>query len=445
MPLRVFSGSVLALLLTGKFVGPPSGPAIPQGNALTYQVPEGWNQMVDRNTGVITLMPGGLAFGRVAVVTVFSPEPYSGSAAAYHDEIMRRATANGRLLEALRTRTAGGFLATWVRQLMPNGIQLWVTIYTARWSDRGQALVFSANAADVESKYLPAADAMVRSIVVPQALAGPPVAPQLPPNANLVTAPSTPTATAPCLRPTGIEICPKPVPPPDQVVPIVGAYLSAGPRTSFSVDPRDPGVRSRVSTTILLLFANGVAARSSAMKDGTDGTYWAEGFATMDPRDPSQLGARRAGRWSEHGDTVSIAWQIGPAVSLTRDGNTLKEQYSVWTPYPSVDGLRLEGRFERDLGAQVDIPGYQPTPQVLTLRQDGTFTADGVDIIMGGTVVNPGFPEHGSGTYEIARWSLILRFTTGFVQSINLLLGEGDRADPDGLVLNGNYFGRRKP
>ncbi len=72
---------------------PPSGPVIQQGDALRYQVPEGWNQTIDRNTGVVTLMPRGLPFGRVSLVTVFSPERFSGPAEAFHDEIVRRATA----------------------------------------------------------------------------------------------------------------------------------------------------------------------------------------------------------------------------------------------------------------------------------------------------------------------------------------------------------------
>jgi hypothetical protein len=402
-----------------------------QAGSLAYEVPSGWIRTANPATGVTSLAPSDLPPGRVFVLTIFSPEPFAGPAEAFHDEIVRRATWNARPLEPPRRGTAGPFLVTAVRQLTAAGVQLWVTVYTARWSDRGQALVLAANAEDVARAYAPVADAMVRRISVPRvALGGPEAA-----GAAAGGVAVAPSAAPPCQRPTGIEICPKPVPSAGEAVPIVGAYIATAARTSYSADPQAPGVRSRVGTHLLLLFANGVAARSSAMKSGAmDDTYWAEGLATMDPRDPSQLGARRVGRWSESGGTVAIAWQTGAPTTLTREGRNLREKSTLWTPYPSVDGLRLEGRYERAVS-------FGP-PWSITLRKDGTFTSEGVNNTMGGTTVNPGFPEHGSGTYEIRRWSLILRFTTGFVQSINLMLGQGDRTDPHDLVLNGYDFVR---
>ena len=171
------------------------------------------------------------------------------------------------------------------------------------------------------------------------------------------------------------------------------------------------------------------------MKDGSiDANYVAEGFATLDPSDPSKLGVRRAGRWIEQSGKITISWASGETMDLTRDGSNLKERYVTWTPYASVDGLRLDGRFQR-------VVPFGP-PWAITLRKDGTFTEDLAGETMGGTIVNPAFPEHGSGSYEIRRWSLILRFGTGFVQSINLLLGEGGPANPSVIVLNGFDFTR---
>lgn len=37
---------------------------------------------------------------------------------------------------------------------------------------------------------------------------------------------------------------------------------------------------------------------------------------------------------------------------------------------------------------------------------------------------------------------LVLRFSTGFVQSMNLMLGTGDPANPDVIVVNGTDFQR---
>src|SRR3954468_1222241 len=186
---------------------------------------------------------------------------------------------------------------------------------------------------------------------------------------------------------------------------------------------------------MLVLYANGVAVRSSVMKAHTnDDTYYAEGFATVDAVNFASIGARQSGRWSEKGGKVSIAWTIGGTQELTRNGDKLTEQYSSWAPYAPVDGLRLDGRFSH-------AQGFGP-PMMLTLRKDGTFTEDGVNDTMGGTMVNLDFPVHGSGTYEIARWSLVLRFSNGFVQSINLLLGGGDPTSTTTMVLNGYDFAR---
>ena len=397
-----------------------------QEQALRYEIPAGWTSAVDPRSGVTSLMPGRLPFGRVCMITVFSPERFSGPPAAFHEEIMQRATGFVRALEPPQRDSVEGFLLTRVHQLMPNGAQLWLTIYTARWGEQGQAFVLTANTAAVARQYTPVADSMIARIAVPQLATASGAAAAVP-----VAAAAEPPP--PCLRPTGIEICPKAVIPDDATIAIVGAYIAAAARSGFSVGA---GVRSRVTTEVLLLFANGVAARSSMMKSGAmDDTYWSEGFATMDPRDPAQLGARRAGRWTERNGTITIDWQIGSPTTLTRDGQQLREQYTVWSPYPPVDGLRLDGRYQRR-------PEEYVSPSGITFHRDGTFEEDGLNVTMGGTVVNPGFPEQGSGTYQILRWSLILRFSTGFVQSIHLLIAAGDRANPAHIVLNGYDFVR---
>jgi len=391
---------------------------------------------VNPANGLISLIPNGLPFGRVAGFTILSPEPFAGAPLAFHEMIVARGASAGRLLEPAQHGTTGGFLVTAIHQLMPNGMQIWVTIYTARWADRGQAMLFSVNAPDVGKKFGPVANEMIARIVVPQgpvASADPSGGP--PPGAS-TPAPGPGSLTPPpCLRPQGIEFCPKPVPTGSQVVPLAGAWIATSAQTTFSVDQRDPGVKSRVSTGMIVLFTNGVAARSNLVSGGAiDENYWSEGLAAMDARDPSEFGYRGAGKWTESGGKVTITWQSGSSVTLTRDGERLKEQYITWNPYPSIDGLRLEGRYEH--------PQPFGSPLGITLHRDGTFLADGLNNTMGGSTINPGFPEHGSGKYEISRWSLVLRFNTGFVQSINLMLGQGDPANPSDFVVNGYDFAR---
>jgi hypothetical protein len=425
------TGALMVALLSLVFslVG-LAGP-IAQEPSLRYEIPADWASAVDPQSGVTSLMPRRLPFGRVCVITVFSPEHFTGAPGAFHDEIVHRATGYARALEPPRRDSLGGFQLTRLHQIMPNGVQLWLTVYTARWGEQGQAFVLSANTADIARKYTPIADAMISRIAVPLLAAA-----QATPAEGPIAAGNGAPPPPPCLRPTGIEICPKAVVPDDPAMAIVGAYIAAAARSSFSVGT---GVQSRVSTEILLLFGNGVAARSSAIKSGAmDDLYWSEGFATMDPRDPAQLGARRAGRWTERNGTITIAWQIGQPTTLTRDGQKLREEYTVWSPYLSIDGLRLDGRYQRR-------PEEYVSPSGITFHRDGTFDEDGLNVTMGGTTINPGFPERGAGRYQISRWSLILRFSTGFVQSINLLVGEGDAASPPDIVLNGYDYIRARP
>lgn len=395
-----------------------------QAPSLPYAMPAGWTGVVNPNTGLVSLMPQRLPFGRVCQITVFNPESFPGTESDYHEEIVRRATGFARPLEPPERDSIGAFQLTRVHQLMPNGAQFWVTVYTARWGDWGQAFVLAANAPDTYGRFAPAADAMIGAISVPQTglAALPGASGPLPGNGPRPA----------CYRPNGIEFCPKPVVPDSPATAITGAYIAAAARSDYTVGV---GVRSTVRTEILLLFANGIAARVPLAKSGSlDDTYWAEGLATMDPRQPDSIGARSLGRWSERGGTITIRWQIGQPTALTRSGNSLKEEYTTWAPYPSVDGLRLEARFQR-------IEEYV-TPSWIALHRDGTFEENGVNVTMGGETINPLFPARGSGRYEIRRWSLILRFSTGFVQSINLLLGGDNPTAPPDILLNGYRYVR---
>jgi len=398
-------------------------------SGLGYQPPAGWLRAANPQTGLVTFAPPDVPRNHACAVAIFPVEAVSGSAQDYHNEMVRRATLNSRLLELPQHAGNGAFLVTALHELAPNGAPIWIMLYTARWGDRGQTVMFSADSPDLVKRYAPAADAMVHAMTVPQVAAAP--APSSPAVAPSGAVPAPP----PCLRPQGIEICPKAVVTGPSAIALTGAWLAAAPKTGYSVQG---GVQSSVETTLLLLFANGVAARAPLVSSGAiDDTYWAEGLATMDPRNPSEIGARGVGHWTESGGTVTITWQIGGTQTLARAGNNLREQYVTWSPYPSVDGLRLSARYEH-------VPPFGP-PWGVTLRADGTFQEDGVNEIMGGTDINPGFPTHGAGTYEIARWSLILRFPNGFVQSINLMLGAGDPKNPPTIILNGFDFERLPP
>ena len=148
--------------------------------SLSYDVPQGWSSSQDPRTGLISLTPPGINPPRLTVITVFTPETFSGTAQAYHDEIIRRATGNARVVEPPQRGTVGAFLVTLLHQQMPNGFQLWNRIYTTRWADRGQVFILAANMPDLLSQFTTVADAMMNRIVVPsvpgQAATAPPAA-----------------------------------------------------------------------------------------------------------------------------------------------------------------------------------------------------------------------------------------------------------------------------
>jgi hypothetical protein len=384
--------------------------------SLSFTPPTGWIRSDDPSRGLTALVPAGLPRGAVCLVTILPPQQFPGNADELHAAVMRLATSNGRLLDTPQRAALGRFQSSTFRQLTPQGVVLVTTIYTARWADRGQAVLFASNNDVVARTYRPAVESMIGRVDVPAANEPAPVA----------ASPAAPRSN------NDNAYHPATVAPADRAIPIIGSFISAAPRSSYSVGS---GVSSNVQTIMLVLFGNGVAARALVMKDGSiDANYLAEGFATLDPSDPSKLGMRLAGKWKEQSGKISISWANGESMDLTRDGPNLKERYVTWTPYASVDGLRLDGRFER-------VAPFG-SPWAITLHKDGTFTEDLAGETMGGTIVNPAFPEHGSGTYEIRRWSLILRFGSGFVQSINLLMGEGEPANASVIVLNGFDFRR---
>jgi hypothetical protein len=174
-------------------------PAVQQGSGLSFQVPNGWEQATDPSTGAVSLVPRNLPILRACKVTILPPQQYGGTAEQYHDVLVARGMRNGRLLEPARAGSSGRFRFTRLHQVTPNGEQAWTTIYSARWSDRGQVIVFVATAGDIERRYLPAVDTMVSHISLPQTVAGSdqqPSAPIAPPPAGAAPNSRQPTVPA---------------------------------------------------------------------------------------------------------------------------------------------------------------------------------------------------------------------------------------------------------
>ena len=229
----------------------------------------------------------------------------------------------------------------------------------------------------------------------------------------------------------------KGIPPRERDVPLKGVYLFAG--TAFGASYGGVGTNmtwGRKSTALLLLlYANGVAARFDARGNNLAGRYQAEGFASLDVANPSVVSGVPFGQWTEDANTVHIRWNNGQATDLAKNGTSLDGSGQHWTPFVLSDGVTLEGTFVRKLEAGLHS-------EVLVLHQDGTFAGDGLNVTMGGTAVNPAFPARGSGRYEIRKGSMILYFTNGFTQSIACTLSPPNSAEARVVLLNEFPFER---
>lgn len=225
--------------------------------------------------------------------------------------------------------------------------------------------------------------------------------------------------------------------PKDRDVPLKGVYLFVG----YSYGASYGGVGTtmtwgqKLTQQLLLLFENGVAAKTDLRGGNLAGKYQAEGFATMDVANPAAISGSPFGRWTDQGDSIQIQWNIGAPTVLAKDGNNLQGKGEKWTPFHLPEGDLIEGTFVRKMEAGL-------RSQAIVLRKDGTFVGDGVNVTMGGSIVNPAFPERGAGTYEVHKGSMILSFSNGFSQSIACVLDRTSDGAIRTVLLNGFPFER---
>jgi hypothetical protein len=225
--------------------------------------------------------------------------------------------------------------------------------------------------------------------------------------------------------------------PKERDVPLKGVYVFVG----YAFGPSYGGVGTTMTwgqqavQQLLLLFANGIAAKTDLKGDNLAGHHQAEGFATMDVANPTAVSGAPYGHWTDNGDTIHIQWNIGNPTDLVKKGNTLEGKGERWTPFELAEGQHLEGTFVRKMEAGL-------RSQWIVLHKNGTFEGDGVNVTMGGDIVNPNFPEHGSGTYEVHKGSMILFFQNGFTQSIECIIDTAPNGEAKLVLLNGYPFER---
>src|SRR6185503_16355470 len=317
----------------------------------------------------------------------------------FHDRMFQAVTPlcqiDGKVDKAYR----GSWQFSRAKILTPQKQNQWLLLYTTKSGARLEAMLFIAAREDLQQTYRFAVDRMVTGIEFPDAKPAPAGGP---------------------------EWKPAPV----QEAAIVGAWTVARMESEFSADPKAGGVQQKQTVKVVALFENGVAAKVDAVRTGlNDSTYPAEGLATLAVSAPG-ANDRRFGKWSEADGKISIRWNQGREDAVTRAGEDVKDAAgTLWSRMKSVDGARLNATFVR--------PNEFGLPWILALRKDGTFDADQVNETMGGKLVNPKFPEMGSGTYEFRKWSLILRFDTGWTQAIHARFDSDDPSAAKNLFLNG--------
>jgi hypothetical protein len=364
-------------------------PAREKASAFTYARPKGWTRQ-DLPNNVIALRPPG-DDGQQCGLFILAGQNAELNELVYHNQMWQQLTP---LCQVDKTEKAyrGPWQYTRAKVLTPQKQNQWMGLYTTKSGPHLEALLFAGSSEDLFQKYRFTVERMITAIEFPDARPAAGGAPEW-----------------------------KPAPLPAKDVRIVGAWVVARMETELGVQ------KHRVK--IVALFENGVAAKVDAARTGlNDSTFPAEGLATMDVSNPG-ANDRRFGKWTEGDGKIAITWNQGPEDAVTRTGENLKDAAGVlWSGMKPIDGLRLQKSFVRD------VPNGPPA--MLVLRKDGTFDADQVNETMGGKLVNPKFPEMGSGTYEFRKWSLILRFDTGFVQSIHVLFDADDPAKAKQILVS---------
>lgn len=370
----------------------------PVANGLRYIAPSGW-MFRDDGAGNVQFVPPDSAPGAPALsISILGAEPFDSPADARLNQLVdvlfrspEPANQDGLI------SSMGGFRAVALK-----GKTQRFAAYAARWENKVQLVFVMARDEEIMEKYTEAVEGMIRRTSVPGS------------------------------KPDPGLFKPAPIPAADKDVKIVGAYFGSGLDTRHSVDPAAGGVWQRNYREVLVLFENGVAVRADILRSGLkDSTFVAEGFATLDVAGMKEPPNRRFGRWTEEEGTLTVNMFQGPPLALKREGGDLKGAWT-WNPMKPVDGLKPDGKFVRKLP--------ESRNQSITLKSDESFACDRLNDTMGGTLINPDFPVRGRGTYEIRKWSLILRFDTGFVQSINLMTD--DKPAPEKLFIGGYLFER---
>ena len=151
------------------------------------------------------------------------------------------------------------------------------------------------------------------------------------------------------------------------------------------------------------------------------------------------------GSWKAVGEReVHVVRQAGKAAEVyLRENGALRLGDQVWQPMPSVDGLKLDGRW------RLPVPAGQP-PRHIEFTAAGRFTDEGVLVDVGifpvyawagsRVVFRERPPARGAGTYEIREFTLLVKYDDGRAWSTDFSTAGADPKDLSKLLLRGGVL-----
>jgi hypothetical protein len=186
--------------------------------------------------------------------------------------------------------------------------------------------------------------------------------------------------------------------------------------------------------------------RSDGVADFTP--MYLEGHAgsPLPPKIDAKMMQGFYGAWKAVGDDVQVTRAADkPAQVYRREKGKLLIGDQVWEPMASVDGLKLEGRW--------NLPGAA-TPRRIEFTAAGRFKDDGlledvgfvpVPAWAGGHVVRlPKPPARGEGRYEIRDFTILFTYDDGLAWSADFSIEGNDPKDLSKLLMRAGTLHREK-
>jgi len=162
---------------------------------ISVAVPPGWSAQPDPASHATYMKPPDAASIRDAALVVFPSVAFAGTAEQFHQQTLAAAIGVNRLREPLRQGRSGGFLVSGVHCLTPQGADVRMILYTARWGSRAQAVVWAADRMDLFVNDGAAASAAMQQAEIPEATPTSPAAGANP--STPISSPAVPAAPNP--------------------------------------------------------------------------------------------------------------------------------------------------------------------------------------------------------------------------------------------------------